>query len=251
MLDVTKAFFIGAFILLVASNASAAPTRDHLQCFKIKDNAAKAAYSADLTTANPVIPALESGCTISVPAKLYCIDVSKGNVSPPPPGAAEGGAAQTYLCYKAKCNKLAATTDATDQFGPHSLEIKSTSLVCAPVGTGAACGAGDTNCNNVCVNLETDEDNCGACGTVCDDTQICAIGVCTCPMGEVGCSGTCTNTATDSLNCGACGTVCGGTTPACCNSACADLSSDPFNCGTCGDICPGGAPTCTGGVCGP
>jgi hypothetical protein len=54
-----------------------------------------------------------------------------------------------------------------------------------------------TSCNGTCVNLNTDSDNCGACGSVCGvNTRTCCGG------------GTCADTRDDSNNCGSCGRVC-------------------------------------------
>src|SRR5690349_5850121 len=93
------------WLLLCGSVAWAQATPDHLQCFKIKDAAAKKVYTADLTPGNNAFPAA-TGCSIFVPAKLLCIDVVKSNVMPAPQPTPPAAAAQTYLCYKAKCPKV-------------------------------------------------------------------------------------------------------------------------------------------------
>jgi hypothetical protein len=61
------------------------------------------------------------------------VDVRKTDVTPPPPGAPAGAAAQRYLCYKTKCPKQGASVAATDQFGSRVVEVKQLGLVCAPV----------------------------------------------------------------------------------------------------------------------
>jgi len=116
------------------------------------------------------------------------------------------------------------------------------------------CPPTQASCSGLCVNLESNPDNCGTCGARCGAGLVCAIGTCTvsCSSGTTNCSRACVNTLTDSDNCGACsdrcvpGTVCdGGTcTPVCtppevnCSGGvCADLSSDPSNCGSCGHVC--------------
>lgn len=43
---------------------------------------------------------------------------------------------------------------------------------------GCNCGQGQTCCNNQCVNLQTDRNNCGACGTTCGSSVSCQSGVC-------------------------------------------------------------------------
>ena len=67
----------------------------------------------------------------------------------------------------------------------------------------------DACCNQQCVSLETDPNNCGACGNQCKPGHDCIEGQCQCDEGETNCSGTCVDTETDNNNCGSCGTVCG------------------------------------------
>ena len=46
--------------------------------------------------------------------------------------------------------------------------------------------AGKALCGNVCINLSSDQESCGACGNVCGIQAQCIAGVCTCPEGEIG-----------------------------------------------------------------
>jgi len=92
----------------------------------------------------------------------------------------------------------------------------------------------------VCVDPQTDSNNCGGCGVVCAGGTACVNGTCaaTCPVGQVSCSsapGGCIDPSmfqTDPNNCGGCGQLCqsviGGVTGpgACCGSVC-------FETGTC------------------
>jgi hypothetical protein len=98
---------------------------------------------------------------------------------------------QSYLCYKAKCLKLETTMAATDQFASRGIEVKSTSLVCAPLLPD--CDAGETSCSGACVDTDTDEANCGACGNPCAGDQICTDGECTlaCGVNETFCGSDC------------------------------------------------------------
>jgi len=105
---------------------------DHLQCFKIRDTAAKASYTADLTPSDPGFPAA-AGCIVRVPARLLCVDVVKSIVGTQPPGTPPGDPTHKFLCYKVKCAKAAPTATVVDQFGNHQVTVKSTSLLCAPV----------------------------------------------------------------------------------------------------------------------
>jgi hypothetical protein len=71
--------------------------------------------------------------------------------------------------------------------------------------------------------LQTDPNNCGACGVVCGGGLCMTGGVCECPLGDLLCGGTCVPNS--ETNCGGCGITCGlesvcvvpsdGGTPAC------------------------------------
>jgi hypothetical protein len=114
-----------------------------------------------------------------------------------------------------------------------------------------------------CTDTDTDETNCGACGTTCAADRQCTGGACQCFGAKPNeCSGACTNTQSDVNNCGVCGNACeagmlcmsgacvanctGGTTN--CDNSCDDEQTDEGNCGACGTTCPIGA-TCNAGAC--
>jgi hypothetical protein len=44
--------------------------------------------------------------------------------------------------------------------------------------SGCNCGQGQTCCNNTCVVLQSDRNNCGACGTTCGPSTSCQSGTC-------------------------------------------------------------------------
>ncbi len=101
------------------------------------------------------------------------------------------------------------------------------------------CLAGDqqlgTCCaDGSCVDIATDPENCGACGTSCH--------------GQVCVGGTCLLAACDfkSQN-GFCGTA-GDLTSLCCGTDCVDTATDNDNCGRCGLVCRGGE-SCQDGTC--
>ncbi len=129
---------------------------------------------------------------------------------------------------------------------------------------GGDCSGGLTLCAGACVNLDSDDVNCGACERACATGEACMTGVCTsvCPMGAIDCSGTCVDPLTDDMNCGGCGAACGtgeactagACTPICamgetaCSGVCVDTSADDMNCGACGVVCGTGT-SCTSGTC--
>lgn len=144
-----------------------------------------------------------------------------------------------------------------------------------PTPTPIVCPAGETECSGICVDLQTDVNNCGTCGNVCPEGQPgfvrgCAAGNCffmrerACAEGLTSCNGVCVDRQTDPTNCGLCGNACGageicfggqcarehrcdaGLTN--CNDVCVDLLIDPANCGACGHVCAAGE-ICFGGQC--
>jgi len=122
-----------ATLFAAAAPASAqSPPLDHLSCFKIRDRAVRAAYTANLETSDPGI-ALEPGCKVKVPATMLCVDTSKTGVSPPPPGAADGPSAGRYLCYTVKCDGTRPDRTLVDQFGTHPVTVGPAKMLCAPV----------------------------------------------------------------------------------------------------------------------
>lgn len=90
---------------------------------------------------------------------------------------------------------------------------------CVP---GACCNGNQTCCSGACVDLSSNNNNCGACGNVC-------------PGGDTCCSGECANLSNDDNNCGSCGNVCPAGT-SCVGGAC--VSNNNTSCGNCGNITP-------------
>ena len=133
-----------------------------------------------------------------------------------------------------------------------------------------ACTKGTSRCKGLCVALDQDSKNCGACDNACKAGQVCSSGKCllSCPTGQARCEGQdagaafCANLQTDGKNCGACGSACkagqvcaAGTCALSCQSGltdcsgtCANLQTDGKNCGVCGSACKAGQ-VCTAGTC--
>ena len=77
-----------------------------------------------------------------------------------------------------------------------------TSRLCGGCGSFVCCPTGAVCCNGICTDVNSDPQNCGACGYVCPaSTPNCIQGTCYgCPPG--------TDFNWDSGNCGGCGIVC-------------------------------------------
>jgi hypothetical protein len=85
-----------------------------------------------------------------------------------------------------------------------------TSRLCGSCGAYVCCPTGKACCNGICTPVNSDPNNCGACGNVCGgSTPVCNHGTCgNCPLGSTNCSGTCRWLQQDTGNCGACGYAC-------------------------------------------
>ncbi|MGA7123976.1 MAG: hypothetical protein WBY94_27995 [Polyangiaceae bacterium] len=141
------------------------------------------------------------------------------------------------------------------------------------------CPVGEALCGDACVNLQSDTNNCGACGSACNQTnatETCSSSACVivaCSAGYADCDalasdGCEVNVETDPKNCGGCGKACflvPGVTESCvasmcqascpaglwaCFDGCVDFMNDPNNCGDCAIRCPAGY-NCLTGICDP
>ncbi len=75
---------------------------------------------------------------------------------------------------------------------------------------GTACAAPRTDCGGLCVDAETDAQNCGRCGNVCAAGMGCVAGTCRagCAAPRAICGGVCVDLSTNPQHCGACGAGC-------------------------------------------
>src|SRR4029079_19116937 len=89
------------------------------------------------------------------------------------------------------------------------------------------CAAGAVDCNGTCTFLDSDPENCGACGAQCAHGEVCVGGFCRldCAYWQTNCNGACVDTRFDPFNCGACGLQC--------------APSEPCSWGICGNCPPG------------
>jgi hypothetical protein len=110
---------------------------------------------------------------------------------------------------------------------------------CSAANEGKPCIEGTltgTCCSSACVDLATDENNCGHCDTACPSILTCA---------NYGCGLDSCDATQNGLPCHL------GTSHQlgqCCQSACVDTQSDPANCNGCGLPCPNGK-QCVAGSC--
>lgn len=145
------------------------------------------------------------------------------------------------------------------------------------------CPDGFDRCNDVCADLTSDKNNCGACGHLCGPDDSCYSGTCGATIsgcgnapdghGLVNCNGVCADLEKDTNNCGTCGNVCSPSWscyrgkcetawqgPWRCESVpdhmywcdtgdqCVNVWEDDNNCGACGNACPDGD-ICSEGSC--
>jgi len=87
------------------------------------------------------------------------------------------------------------------------------------------CVSGTVRCGDTCVATQTDNNNCGSCGSACSGGNVCVNAACVCPVGQGVCNGICTAVANDPNNCGSCGLKCDtGRGQACNQGVCQDCS---------------------------
>jgi hypothetical protein len=182
-------FALGLALALGMSVRAEAQTRDHLQCFQVRDPL-KLKGTVDVESKL----GLEPGCKISR-VGLYCSPAEKTVVAANVAVLSIDGAALPgdLMCYRILCRKpFPPDQDVTDQFGSRQVKMLVPKLLCAPVATPvatptptpAACAGGcddhlactsDACVAGICTHspIDADQDTFAAapCGPDCDDSN--------------------------------------------------------------------------------
>src|SRR5690554_1883139 len=162
---------------------------------------------------------------------------SNDTTSPDGGGTSDSGTDPTDSGTNPTDTQSDATTDTTNS------GAADTTTDTSPNGPDASqppgCPVYPTECNGVCVPTSTDPDNCGGCGIICGESEVCSGGTCTDSSmpGLAVCDPACVDFDSYSDYCGACGNACGqgeGCVEGACEQA-ADL--DPRD-----QACAGGGP---------
>jgi hypothetical protein len=98
------------------------------------------------------------------------------------------------------------------------------------------CPAGEQLCGTTCIDVGSEEANCGACGVACKMGEVCSQGIC-CGATQSSCAGACTDVTGDADHCGACGASCSAVTY-CTGGVCTGCDAD-MDC-TAGQRCVSG-----------
>lgn len=195
-----------------------------------------------------------------------------GRPSPVGPGtgpAPSGGCPPGLQACNGGCVDVQSNDRNCGKCGNECVPVNGTSLVCSLGICVSECaeslyGQGPTYtvCNGGCVDLQTNNANCGSCGFQCAPGSNCIEGSCVllCSDGLSACGNQCVNLRTDNDHCGLCGQICsadllcedgGCVCPSgdtACGGVCTSVQSDPLNCGGCGHVC-GDGQSCVGGLC--
>lgn len=246
--------------------------------------------STAVAGATPVCAASKCGftCTASYPNSCAggCVDFK---TDPDNCGTCGHGCATNQQCISGTCQCTGGTHLCGSSCVANDANACGASCTqCgAPTGgeatcNGTACGqscdtAGDSICSNACVDLTSDEGNCGTCAKKCTTSVAGATSTCVSRSCQVSCTDssqtlcngtTCANIhGSDNANCGGCGKACSTALPSevascsggscqvscstasltMCSNGCFNTQNDQHNCGQCGHDCFSGA--CSGGKC--
>lgn len=130
--------------------------------------------------------------------------------------------------------------------------------------TGAACFAPMLQCDDDCIDPQSDPLHCGDCGQPCEADELCSMGACAldCPEGQDVCDDACVDLQDDPLHCGDCATACGQgelcgagecvldcpEDQEACGGGCVDTQVDAEHCGGCDQPCAE-CQVCSAGAC--
>jgi hypothetical protein len=92
-----------------------------------------------------------------------------------------------------------------------------------------SCSSGEAFCDERCVDISSDPNNCGGCDKACGADLGCSHGSCSCSRSQSACTSGCTDLQTDTKNCGSCDHACGAgqtCTAGVCKNAWADGCTD-------------------------
>lgn len=111
------------------------PIPGHLECYKTKDPRPKVPYTLDLLAGVGGYDD-EIGCTVKAGAKLICVETTKQNVSPSPPGGGPvvpPNAGSIFLSYKIKCPPTTRPPALLgDQFGSSVFDVRTAAELLVP-----------------------------------------------------------------------------------------------------------------------
>ncbi|HEX3697159.1 MAG TPA: hypothetical protein VH374_17420 [Polyangia bacterium] len=193
----------------------------------------------------------------------------------PPTGCADGFA----HCSSDPTEGCETSISRPETCGSCTSACKADAPLCASTGNKQSCVstcAAPTadKCAANCVDLQSDVNNCGACGTVCSFPNadatcvkgVCTMGKCHDGFGDCTAAAGCETPLVTTNNCGACGKACGVDHggAACVGGTCGPVTCDPgygncdtsnpdceaaltteAHCGACGTVCSGATPLCS------
>ncbi|HYC00900.1 MAG TPA: choice-of-anchor L domain-containing protein [Candidatus Limnocylindrales bacterium] len=162
----------------------AAPTFDHLQCFKAADTQSFRAAVVHLTTMAAAFQ-LPSSCEVKGKTVQVCVPAAKALIDPgtapvpPRQPPAQDLQSNDYLCYKVKCPDIdVAPVAFTDQFGFRATRLKSVARLCVPAVQGIVTTTTTTTLVTTTTILEPEVDHDGD-GWSANDGDCCETAACT------------------------------------------------------------------------
>ena len=230
----------------------------------VTSDASSGASSADATAGSDASPAPCAGATKACGDR--CVDVDDPGYGCGVTGCAPcslahatagclGGACAVAECARGyeDCDKVGSNGCEVDLTGSHDhcgtcIRVCNAGQVCSAGACGSTCEAGRTACAGSCVDLGTDDANCGGCGIACGARASCEDGKCVSTAVDAG-----VDASGDAGACGLPGACTAGTytvtTSGCtsgqhrvlyCDDSCHEtLYADCATCGTVGADCCG------------